>query len=212
MLGLAVIAALMAMAFVSASSAMAEDTALCSVDSALLDGTTYLSTDECPVANRVAHVHEVSVGTPLLLSSLVTIECLPLFLGDVTSLNNLGNPLEILGHFTYPVTHCQTTSGTACEITETSTHAIIRVLKLGHELGDIEYAYEFNYHCGGLINCTYNGIGLLAHNLGVLLVSSLSGETRLEEQTLNKTGGLFCPKTTKLDLLIAPLGNTYISR
>jgi hypothetical protein len=197
MFGLAVLAALMAMALVGTSSAMAEQTALCKEDKVL-----------CPVASEVTTVHEVSVGKGKLLSSIATIECEVLFSGEVTS---AGAPLKISGHFTYPPTGCETTSGTACEVKETSTSATIEVLKTAHELAEVKGTAEVNAHCGGLINCTYNGEGLLGHNLGPLLSSSENGNVNISEQTTNKTGGLFCPKTAKLDLTTTPLVKTYIA-
>jgi hypothetical protein len=214
MLGLAAVAALMAMAFVGASSAMAESTALCKEDTALFEKEgekKYVATDECPGAQRISHVHEESVGKGLLLSSIVEIKCNVLFLGDVISANNLGNPLEILGHFTYPKAGCETENGTQCEVKETSTHAIIKVLRLGHELADVTGSAEVNAHCGFFINCTYNGEGLSGHALGPLLSTQANGEVRVEEQTTHKTGGSLCPESAKLDLLTTPLEKTYIS-
>jgi predicted nicotinamide N-methyase len=71
--GLAAIAALMAMAFVGASSAMATDaTALCTEDES-----------PCADANLATHVHEVSTNKAKLLSNSLNAECDVLFLGDV---------------------------------------------------------------------------------------------------------------------------------
>jgi hypothetical protein len=201
MLGLAAVAALMAMAFVGASSAMAESTALCKLDA------VPLTEEKCPANELINHVHERNLpnNPGLLLSSVANILCeVVLFLGDVTSANLLGNPLEILGHFTY--TDCMTEGGTACTVTELSTHTILKVLKLGHELADVTAGLggEVNAHCGFFINCTYNGEGLVGHALGPLLASETNGEVRVEEQTTHKTGGSLCPETAKLDLLTTP--------
>ena len=205
MLGLTALAALMAMTFVGTGSAMAESTALCKEDAVLLSG------EVCPEAKRISHVHEVSVGKGVLLSSLVTIECEVLFLGDVTSANNLGAPLVISGNFTYPMTGCETTGGTLCTVTETSASATIEVLKTAHELAEVKGTAEVNAQCGIFINCTYNGVGLLGHGLGPLLSSSLNGNVGLSEKTTNKIGGFLCPKTAKLDLTTTPLEHTYIA-
>src|SRR6185436_18150219 len=62
MLGLTALAALMAMAFIGASSAMAEDTVLC-------------STDPATSCTEVTHVHETSVTKAKLLTSFLTVEC-----------------------------------------------------------------------------------------------------------------------------------------
>lgn len=206
MLGLVALAALMAMAFVGASSAMAESTALC------IEDGVQSSEEKCLPSKLITHVHEVSVGKIGLLNTLVKIECEFLFLGDVTSANNLGSPLEIQGHVTYLITGCETTSGTICEITETSSSTTITVLKLGHELADVTYSSEMLVHCGSLISCAFNGVGLQGHDLGPLLAASPNGQMRFEEQALNKTGGAFCPKTLKLDLLTTPLVASYIAR
>src|SRR5436189_4158829 len=87
MIGLTALAALMAMAFVGASSAMAESTALCTSDEAT-----------CAEANLVKHIHETSVGKAKLLTSLGTTECETLVLGDVTS---EGSPLVLSVALTY---------------------------------------------------------------------------------------------------------------
>jgi hypothetical protein len=68
MFSLTALAALMAMAFLGASLAMAEPTTLCSED-----------ITEC---EPITHVHEESVGHALILSSFTTVECEVLFLGD----------------------------------------------------------------------------------------------------------------------------------
>ena len=197
MFGLAALAALMAMAFVGASSAMAGSTLLCKEDVA-----------SCPQHKQIGHVHEVSVGKGVLLSSLVTIECEVLFLGDTVA--ETSAPLKIKGNFTYPMEGCKTTGGTLCTVKETSEFATIEVLKTGHELAEVKGSAEVNAECGAFINCTYNGVGLLGHGLGPLLSSSENGNVNISEQTTNKTGGALCPKTSKLDLTTTPLEHTYI--
>jgi hypothetical protein len=199
MLGLAVTAALMAMALVGAGSAMAEgSTALCKADES-----------PCAAGNIITHVHESTLaGNPgLLLSSVVNILCDVLFLGDTLN-GGLGNPLVIHGHFTY--TNCMHENGT-CTVTETSTDSLISILRLGSELADVSGTGIVNAHCGFFINCTYDGEGLLGHGLGPLTASETNGETRVEEAVTHKTGGSLCPETAKLDLLTTPLEKTYIS-
>src|SRR4051794_36916434 len=89
LIGLTALAALTAMAFVGASSAMAEgSTALCKVDQT-----------PCETKNLVSHVHEETlVGNPGTLLSEPTVQCNVLFLGDASP--TLGNPLVITGKFT----------------------------------------------------------------------------------------------------------------
>jgi hypothetical protein len=209
MLGLAALAALMAMAFVGASSAMAESTELCGSD----PGTG--STEACGkggAQEAVTHVHETTLsGAPeSLLSSNVEILCDVLFLGD--TVGSTSNPVEILGNFTY--SNCMTASNGSCTITEVSSDFKLNVLKLGHELADVSpvgVGGQLNLHCGFLINCTYDGEGLTAHALGPLLSGTeTNGQTRIEEQTTHRVSGV-CPETAKLDLLTTPLEATYLT-
>jgi len=199
MFGLAAMAALMAMAFVGAGSAMAESTALCTT----MPGSG--AHEVCPAGNLVAHVHEANLeGNPAVLLSSATVKCDVLFLGDVTSANNLGNPLVISGKFTY--TNCSCGS-----VEETSASSTIKVLKLGHELADVTGEGKVHVNCIG-INCEYTGEGLLGHALGPLLSEETNGEVRVEEQETKKVaGGFLCPKTAKLDILTTPLSPTYIT-
>jgi hypothetical protein len=206
MLGLVALAALMAMAFVGITSAMATSTALCKEDVLV-----------CPEAKRISHVHEVNLtGKPGILLGSVEVLCeTVLFLGDVQSANNLGNPLVILGNFTYE--KCMTSGGTSCEVKEVSKpevpiHTVLDVLKEAHELASVTSLLgEVNVHCGFAINCTYDGQGLTGHALGPLLSEATNGEVRIEEATVHRSGGTFCPETGKLDLLTVPLEPVYIS-
>jgi hypothetical protein len=189
---LAASAALMAMALVGAPSALAEPTGLCSTD----------ASEASPCESVITHVHEVSVGKALLLTSILTVECTVLFLGDVTK---EGSPLTIEGNYTY--TNCG-----SCEATEKSgTHSNVQILKLGHELADVTYTGEEHIVCSGFIDCTYKGEGLTGHALGPLLSPEANGETVIKEQARTKVaGGFLCPKTAKLDITTTPLSATYI--
>src|SRR5262245_49844990 len=88
-LGLVAVAAILAMAFVGASSAMAESTALCKVD---------VGKGECEPPSFIGHVHEVTVGELTILSSILNVSCEALFLGDV---EQVGSPEIIVGNLTY---------------------------------------------------------------------------------------------------------------
>ena len=198
MFGLAALAALMAMAFVGASSAMAlGPTALCKE-----------MEDPCAPANIITQVHEESLGHALLLS-FVTVECATLFSGTVQNggLSPLSTDhvnyvrLDIKGHFFY-------TCLNGCTATEEG-EALIRVLKLGHELADVTGEALVHVVCG--LNCRYNGVGLEAHALGPLLSTMTNGSVTLEEQETNKESGTFCPATAELDITTEPLIPTYIS-
>jgi hypothetical protein len=201
MLGLAALAALMAMALVGTSSAMAENTALCKV----MAGA---GADEgCTVGNLASHVHEATLaGAPAkLLTSLLTVECAALFLGDVTSAGLLGNPLEISGHLTYSA--CTV----GCEATEISTSALIKALKKGHELAEVKHTVEVLVKCGKVLHCVYNGAGIVGHGLGPLLSLDTNGDVTVSDQTLNHVRGTLCPATSKLHIATTPLEALYIT-
>ena len=187
MFGLAALAALLAMAFVGASSASAEKTALCSGDGS---------------GCGVSHVHETTLSGAKgkLLTSIVNVECDVLFLGDTTE--ESGAPLVIEGTFTY--TNCG-----SCTVEEVGGGVEIKVLKLGHETSDVTGEGEVHVNCSGL-NCTYNGEGLLGTGKGPLLSSETNGSVTLTEQTAKKVSGLFCPSTSKLDITTTPLIATYL--
>jgi hypothetical protein len=213
LIGLAALAALMAMAFVGASSAMAENTSLCKADE-----------EPCLIGNQISHVHEVTLaGAPAtLLSSAGNVTCSALFLGDVLSTGTdagvnlyLGAPIVIHGHFTYGGTEAcvrhKIFGGTEpCTVTEVSTDSLVSVLRLGHETADVTGNGEVNVHCGSIINCTYDGENLLGTAKGPLLASTLFGEVTVSEKTTHSTGGAFCPETGKLDIRTTPLEHTYI--
>ena len=193
--GLASLVALMAMAFIGASSTMAESTQLCTGD----------PSGSC--GNTITHVHVAtlsgSANQATLLSNVINVKCDVLFLGD--TLGSLGAPLIIHGGFTY--SNC--TSG--CTVSEVSADSLIEVLKLGHETADVTGEGEVNVHCGIFINCTYNGEGLNGTGKGPLLSSETNGEVVISQQALNKVEGV-CPSSlNKLDIVVTPLLATYIS-
>ena len=195
MFGLVALAALMAMAFISASSAMAEDTVLCSNDAEMQHQNPCVA---------VKHVHETTLaGTKAkLLTSIVNVECDVLFLGDTTT--EEGAPLVIKGNFTY--TNCG-----SCTVEEVSKGVEIEVLREGHETSKVVGEGEVHVNCSGL-NCTYNGEGLVGTGKGPLLSSETNGSVVITEQTTKKVSGLFCPSTGKLDITTTPLVKTYIKK
>ena len=210
MLGLAALAALMAMAFVGASSASAElPTVLCKVDEL-----------PCKEANWIKHVHEETLsGSPaVLLNSVGNVLCTVLFLGDVLSpyLDEPGGAtwLVIHGKFTYEgcVRHKSGGGTENCTVKEVSTDVLIEVLKLKAETAEVKGKGEVNVKCGLFINCTYNGEGLKGEAKGPLLSSEKNGSVSISEQTTNKVGGGLCPETAKLDITTTPLPDpVYIS-
>jgi len=189
MFGLAALAALMAMAFVGASSAMAEHTALCSNDGS--------------PCTAVSHVHETSTAKGKLLAGSITVECDVLFLGDSTNFSEEGAPLTIIGNFTY--TNCG-----SCTATEENGPAAVTVLRTGHETSTVTGEGLVHVNCSGL-NCRYNGEGLEGTGKGPLLSTAANGEVTISGKETAKESGLFCPTTSKLDLTTTPLSATYLA-
>ncbi len=188
MLGLTALAALLAMAFVGASSAMAEETSLCM--------------EPKVGCEALQHVHETTLTgkKAVLKTSIVTVECDVLFLGD--ALSGAGAPLVIHGTFTY--TNCG-----SCTATEENGPAEIKVLKEGHETASVTGEGLVHVECSGL-NCRYNGVGLKGTAKGPELSTETNGEVSLTEQTTNKESGLFCPSTSKLTITTTPLDKVYL--
>ena len=204
MLGLAALAALPAMAFAGATSAMAEPTSLCKKDMSVTENEVEeLEPIGCPEGSEITHVHEATLegAQAVLKTSLLTIKCDVLFLGD--AFEGSSEPLEIEGNFTY--TNCG-----GCTVEEVSAHSLITVLRLGHELGDVEGEGEVLAECTGL-HCVYKAQGLRAHALGPLLSSETNGGVSLAEQILPKVSGTFCPKESKLTISTTPLEKTYLT-
>jgi hypothetical protein len=195
MIGLAALMALLAMAFVGATSAMAEKTALCTADEAT-----------CSEAHLQKTIHETSVGKAKLLTSIGTTECNVLYSGHV---GNEGAPLKISGSFTY--TNC-VLGGSSCTATEENGPTTISVLKEGHETASVTGEGLVHVVCSGFIDCSYNGTGLKGTAKGPLLSTQTNGEVTLSEQSTTKeAGGFLCPKTAKLDITTTPLTATYIA-
>ncbi|MFL5899679.1 MAG: hypothetical protein ACJ75S_00550 [Solirubrobacterales bacterium] len=196
MIGLAALMALLAMAFVGASSATAETTSLCGADE-----------NPCSAANQLGSVHAESVGKAKMLTSVGTWECNVLFSGTIAS--KLANPLLISGSFTW--TNCMLNK-TICTVTEVNGPTEIELLKEGHETAKVTEYIFFHTVCGKIIDCEYIGVGLKGTAKGPLLSPQETGEVTLTEQTLNKAaGGFLCPKTSKLDITMTSLSAIYIS-
>ncbi len=197
MLGLTALAALMAMAFAGASSAMAEDTALCVLHHEIREGCT-----------GIGHVHESTLpGHKMVLkTSIVTIECDVLFLGDglvnpETGLPS-GSPLIVHGKLTY--TNCG-----SCTFTEENGPAEFKVLREGKETGSMVGEYLSHLECSG-VNCRFPGTGIRGTVKGSLKSIETNGEVSINEQLLSKESGLFCPSTSYLTITTTPLLPTDI--
>jgi hypothetical protein len=192
-IGLVALAALMAMAFAGASSALAESTQLCGHD-----GTP---------CEAIHHIHETSVGKAKLLTSIGTTECTALYLGDVSS---FGATATVVGNFTY--SGC-TLGGSNCTATEENGPSTIKVEKTGAETTKVTGEGLVHLVCGSSIDCSYTGTGLIGTGKGALksLETNPNGEVTLSEQkTTKEAGGFLCPKESKLDITTTPLSKTYI--
>ena len=191
MFGFVALVALIAMAFVGASSAMAEgSTALCSVDQS-----------PCPAGSTINHTHHELNSWRLVWLGVAT--CHSLFLGSMLT-SGLGNPLVIHGTSSY--SSCEK----GCTVVEENGPSEIKVLRLGSELADWTFEGLIHVVCAGL-NCRYNGVGLEGHVLGALIAANGTGEIVLSKQELNKESGIFCPASAFIEAEGAPLSETYIS-
>jgi hypothetical protein len=188
MLGLVVLTALTTMAIGAAAPAIAEPTGLC-------------GEDVNPCESVVTHVHETSVGKAKLLTSVLTVECEVLFLGDVTE----GAPAVIKGTYTY--SGCSS----GCTIKEENGPAVIEFLKEGHETASVTGGGLGRLTCPLFgVECAYKLSGLKGQAKGPLLATQKNGEVTFTEQALTKEGGLSCPSSAKLDIKTTPLTATYI--
>ena len=198
MLGLAAIAAVAAMAFVGASSAMAKlNTQLCNED----DGTLFCK-------NPTTEVHYVAKDG-ILLSKVVNVSCLEaLLLGNVLALGTAPKAQEV--HITkLDYTHCLTASGGACTV-KTETLGLLLVLKTAANLADIvDHGTTVRVTCGVLINCLYGGEELTGHGLGATLNPLFPGHVTYFENPVKRVSG-FCPETATLDALFISLKDVYI--
>ena len=195
MLGLAALAALLAMAVIGISSAAAETVALC--EEALEE-----EEEECVARFSHVHLSTLEGAKGKLLTSIVNVQCDVLFLGDVTSENDLAVFLMVEGSFTY--SNCG-----GCEAEEVSEQSIIVIRKVGHETAQVIGEGEMHVKCSGL-NCYYNGVGLEGTAKGPSLSSETNGSVSVQEQSPKKVKGLFCPGSAKLDIVTTPLSKTYI--
>jgi hypothetical protein len=194
-LGLAVVAALMAMALVGTSSATAETTALCKVDES-----------ECAAGNLVTHVHEETLtgNQGLLLDSLGNVKCTVLFLS--TSVGIPSTPLIVKGNFTYTGCKRKKLIGEEdCTVTEQNGPAEIKLTKTGTEIAKVTGKGEVKVACGSFIECVYNGEGLEATAKGALASAETNGEVSISEQSTHKVSGSLCPAEARLDLKLTPL-------
>jgi hypothetical protein len=199
MFGLVTLSAMMVMALVGAPSAMATgSTALCASEAATC-------------ASPITHVHETSIGKMKILSSLPTIECNVLFLGDTPN-GGLGHPLVITGKFTY------SSCNNFCSVNEPiGTEAKLEILKeLGVELASSKFGSWLIHVSCPFMNCFYTGSALEGDVRGPLnSPASANGSSKIGEQEASKgekegEEEAGCPLAF-LDITTTPLSATYLS-
>jgi hypothetical protein len=207
MFGLAVIAAVAATAFAGASLVMAENTSLCQEDVGLATA--------CPSGKLAQHVHletqKLSGGVLIpaktkLLTPVINVECVGLFLGDVTNATLSGAPLSILGNLSYS----KCTVG--CSVTEISTDGVISVLREGgEELAKVTgTGFKVLVNCGlGTLHCVYDWEGLVGDGQGALAAGH-TGAVKFNEAPVHAVEGVLCPSEAKLDANFLPLEALYI--
>jgi len=189
MLGLVALAALMAMAFVGASSATGEgSTALCKVEES-----------PCASGNRITHFHRESSFSvhSYILWSGPTVECETLALGDALN-SGLGNPLIIHDKYSFSCLE-------DCTVTEENGPTELKILRKIVTVGSPLL------HVVCVLNCRYNGVGMEGSNLDALAAANGEGEIIVSEQELNKESGLFCPSSSLFSSTEAFLTGTYTS-
>jgi hypothetical protein len=207
MFGLAAIAAVAAMAFVGASSAMAESTLLCTTDTPALAP----SAAEC---TQPAEVHYTSVNEAgasakaTLLNSISNVECNVLILGTVQQGLKTNGPVPI----TVTKENLQYTNCSPCTVTteEGGTILVLKLKSAGLELADVTGdGFKVKVVCLGFIKCIYNAAGLSGHGLGPLATGGNGHVTYTKAKVTSESGGL-CPAEAFLDALFKDLTKTYI--
>ena len=188
MFGLAVLAAVAAMAFVGASSASAnQSTTLCKINQ-----LPCASTNQWPTGTGLVGT---SVGTALLLSDIVTVHCNSTASGKITSAA-LAKPL--VGTLVPSFTGCKTGSGTNCTVTTSSGTMLL--LKTGPGVGTATvHNVLARVQCGFFIDCSYVSDGVELEAL------SLSGAhpalLHANGVELQNEGGFLCPDESFWDAL-----------
>ncbi len=191
--------AVMAMAFIGASSAIAGTTALCKADQ-----------NPCESKNLVTHVHETTLsGNKARLLASPEVKCDVLFLS--TSVGGSGAPPVITGTFTY-----SNWEG-SCTAEEENGPVELKVLRTAAELATVTSgtggaAGLVHLLCFGFIDCYYVGSGLVGTGEGALHAgrTETNGGVKLSGQTVVEESGDFCPSSGKLDIVTTPLNATYV--
>lgn len=221
MFGLAAVAAVVAMAFIGASSAMAlESTLLCLKDTA--SATPTLTECEPPTTVHYLNVEVKLEGSPVkevtkdkkgvLLNSTLNVECEALLQGTVLDELVTGGPVRVevaAGGLVY--SNC--TFG--CTVT-TRAGGTLLVQKTAAEEATVNGdGFEVEVNCFGFFDCFYNAAGLTGRGLGPLKADvggkgHVSYSDALGGNTVNLVKGSGCPSVAKLDALFQSLVPVYL--
>jgi hypothetical protein len=185
MFGLAALAAVAAMAFVGASSAMAnEETALCDEHTSLTCGAGHVVT---------GHI-EAKATHALLKTSFGNVLCT----GSHLLANALGLAKPQVSHVElFSFTGCkELTFNTGCTVT-TVKLGLLLLLKTALNLGTLEsHDNEVLVSCTSIgLHCIYGGLPVV-HAEGTTATTMLPKITATEA-VLTSTGGGFCPASSK---------------
>lgn len=198
-LGLVALATLAAIVLVRSPSWAAASIALCDSDAG---GGTH---GQCPSGHRLRHLHEASVGKAALLTSIFSVECSALFLGDVLSPNGSAASLWIEGSFTY--SNC--TEG--CILTEETVPTELIVERQGSRIVN-RIGYDLlHVNCSGFSNCTYKKPSTYGVRRDPSSSKQPNGEMTFYRQVTRKESGALCLDSARLDLVTTPLQPAYIT-
>jgi len=186
---LPVVIVVLAFALLGPTAAMAETTALCTVD-------------QVPCNSLVTHTHYKSESLQLL-TTLGDYKCDGLYLANVLL---LGSPQLLEGEFSY--SNCDK----GCTREEINGPVLLNLLKTGHETAVIEgtEVAEVKVKCS-FLNCVYSFSELTGTAKGPLLAKSSNGEFVFNEALLVHVSGSLCPSTSRLDATYTLLSPAYIS-
>jgi len=196
-LGLTIVPAVAAMAFLGPSSAMATfSTSLCYEESTSL---------ECPAGQRV-HEFTMSAGTVYFKTSLLTVLCLSSKMKSlVESQNNLDNPLQVkVAELTWE--NCGSNADhNNCTVTNEKL-PLFDILKTGADLGTATaLGPEVHIVCSGL-NCYYGSAVVEGFVIESALHTGGAGNGMLTVPQILEphVKGFLCPKTAHLEALYEP--------
>jgi hypothetical protein len=190
MIALACLSAIATLVLVGPSTAMAESTALCSVEE-----------NPCEKGNQIKEI-KYEANPLTVLTSLMDYVCDSSFSATVSE---LGKP-QTLNVTEMQYTNCN--QGCTRTVTELGT---FKVTRTEAELGEIVGSgFEVFVKCGSTINCTYTFDELKGTIEGASLTGDNGHITFKEAEFVNHSGFL-CPKVAKLDALFIASKPVYVS-